>query len=55
MGIISDKIKKLPKKDLKKWVAAREKENRSQDWKDELEKLKKQFDVKGTGSKGKND
>ena len=37
---ISEHIKKLPKRDLKKWILDREKENRSEDWKRELEKLK---------------
>lgn len=40
MLLISDHIKKLPKKDLKKWIADREKEKRSDDWAKELEKLK---------------
>lgn len=56
---ISEKIKKLPKKDLKKWIADREKENRTQDWKDELAKLKERLepkkDAEGTGSKSKSD
>jgi len=49
---ISENIKKLPKKDLKKWIAEREKNTDSQDWKDVLAKLKEHFDAKGTGSKG---
>lgn len=36
---ISDHIKKLPKRSLKKWISARKKENRSEDWSKELEKL----------------
>ena len=56
---ISDKIKKLPKKDLKKWISDREKENRTEDWKDELAKLKKRLepkkDAKGTGEESKSD
>jgi len=37
---ISDKIRELPKRSLKKWIKEREKENRSEDWLKELEKLK---------------
>ena len=55
MVVISDMIKKLPAKDLKKWIADREKENRSQDWKEQLEKLKSTLDVKRVKSKGKSD
>ena len=59
MITISDNIKKLPKKDLKKWIAQREKAAKvkdSQDWKDELAKLKERLeDAKGTGEKGKSD
>ncbi len=51
---ISEHIKKLPKKDLKKWVTARENENRSQDWKDQLAELKKSY-AKRAGSKSKDD
>lgn len=51
---ISENIKKLPKKDLKKWVAVKEKQNRSQDWKDQLAKLKESY-ASGTGSEGKED
>jgi hypothetical protein len=53
---ISENIKRLPKKDLKKWVSEREKENRNQDWKDELAKLKKQMEnVERAGRKSKKD
>jgi len=52
---ISDKIKTLPKKDLKKWISDREKEERSQDWKDELAKLKKRLDVKRVSGESKSD
>ncbi|MFW6326733.1 MAG: hypothetical protein ACOC2F_00315 [Bacteroidota bacterium] len=59
MLTISNKIKKLPKKDLKKWIAQREKSQKvkdSQDWKDELAKLKERLeDAKETGEKGKSD
>jgi len=48
---IGENIKRLPKKDLKKWIAEREKNTDSPDWKDELAKLKKRLDVKGTGTK----
>ena len=51
---ISENIKKLPKKDLKKWVTDREKKETSQDWKDELAKLKLRY-AKGTGAKSKDD
>lgn len=51
---ISENIKKLPKKDLKKWVTAREKENRSQDWKDQLAELKKSY-VSRAGTESKKD
>jgi hypothetical protein len=56
---ISDKIKKLPKKDLRRWINQREKSKKvqeSKDWKDELEKLKKRMeDAKGAGEKSKVD
>lgn len=51
MITISENIKKLPKKDLKKWISDREKKTTSQDWKDELAKLKKRLDAKGNSSK----
>ncbi len=51
---ISEHIKKLPKKDLKKWVANREKVVKTQDWKDELAKLKESY-AKRAGSKSKDD
>jgi hypothetical protein len=51
---ISEKIKALPKKDLRKWIKANESRD-SQDWKDELAKLKKRLDAKGTSTKGKDD
>jgi len=54
MVTISDKIKNLPKKELSKWVKSQEHRD-SQDWKDELAKLKKRMDVKGTGAKRKED
>jgi len=50
---ISEHIKKLPKKDLKKWVSNREKLE-AQDWKDELAKLKETY-AKRTGTKSKKD
>jgi len=43
MIYISNNIKKLPKKDLKRWIADREKKETSQDWKDELAKLKERY------------
>ena len=52
---ISEKIQKLPKKSLRRWISDREKEKRSEDWKDELAKLKKRLDDSGTGKKGKGD
>jgi flagellar motility protein MotE (MotC chaperone) len=53
---INENIRKLPKKELKKWIAAREKkQNLSQDWKDELAKLKESMNVKRTGTKSKCD
>lgn len=53
---ISDKIKALPPKDLKNWIAGIEKFDISEDLKTELEKLKKGIeDAKGTKRKGKND
>ena len=52
---ISDKIKQLPKRSLKKWISDREKENRSEDWKRELEKLKAKLNDSGTGKKSKSD
>ena len=55
MLTISENIKKLPKKELKKWIANREKEERNQDWKDELAKLKEKINAKGTGGKSKDD
>jgi len=51
---IGENIKKLPKKELKKWIAVREKENRNQDWKETLAKLKERY-VQGTGAKSEND
>lgn len=56
MIYISDKIKKLPKKSLKKWIADRRKEKRSDEWKAELDKLENTLnDTKGTGKKGAKD
>ena len=51
---IGENIKKLPKKELAKWIKSQEHRD-SQDWKDELAKLKKRMDVKGTGAKRKED
>lgn len=50
---ISDKIKKLPKKDLEKWITDRKKEKRSEDWEKELKKMKD--GIARTQSKGKKD
>ena len=50
---ISDKIKQLPKKDLLKWIAQREKVEKSDDWKEQLAKLKES--VSRTGKKSKED
>lgn len=51
---IGENIKRLPNKELAKWIKSQEHRD-SQDWKDELAKLKKQLDVKGTGGKSKKD
>ena len=52
---ISDKIKGLSKRNLKKWISRKEKIKTSQDWKDALAKLKERLDVPGTSTKSKND
>jgi hypothetical protein len=51
---ISEDIKKLPKKQLKKWVEAKEKQHKTQDWKDQLAKLKESY-VSRTGTKSEDD
>ena len=50
---ISDHIKKLPVDELEKWISDREKENRSDEWRKELAKLKRR--VKRISAKSKGD
>ena len=54
---INPRVFKLPKKDLIAWIEKREKKELSEDWKKELEKLKKRLekDAPGTGKKSKSD
>lgn len=52
---ISDKIKELPKRNLKKWISRKEKIKTSQDWKDALAELKEQMDVPRTSKKSEED
>jgi hypothetical protein len=49
---IGENIKKLPKKDLKKWVSSQGHRD-SKDWKDVLAELKETLNVPGTSSKSK--
>lgn len=51
---ISDKIKALPKRQLKKWIKSKEGKD-SQDWKDELAKLKERLDVKRVSTESEKD
>jgi hypothetical protein len=55
MLTINENIKKLPKRDLKKWIKECEKTKDSPDWKEALAELKEQMDVSGTGTKSKKD
>lgn len=55
MLTISENIKKLSKRNLKKWIKDREKTKDSQDWKDALAGLKDQMDVPRTSTKSEND
>lgn len=55
MLTISENIKKLSKRNLKKWIKDREKTKHSQDWKDALAELKEQMNVQGTSTKSEND
>jgi len=52
---INEKVKKLPKKDLKAWIEKREKLNPVPEMQLELDKLKKLIDVRKPGSKSKGD
>lgn len=52
---ISKKVLAMPKKELLKWIDDRMKKEKSQDWKEELSKLKESLNVPRTGAKSKKD
>jgi hypothetical protein len=51
---IGENIKKLPKKELSKWISSQS-HRKSQDWKDALAELKEKLNVPRTSKKSKED
>jgi len=51
---IGENIKKLPKKELSKWISSQG-HRKSRDWKDVLAELKENLNVPGTSKKNKKD
>ena len=51
---INENIRKLSKKDLRKWIKSQE-NRESQDWKDALAELKETINVKRVSRKSKED